>query len=74
MRFFQVSRHTLGLIFLVMSCATLAQTIPAEMTGIWGPSQNQWGRGDDGKNTRCEANPAIANNPSLFMDFSQTET
>ena len=69
MRFFQVSRHTLGLIFLVMSCATFAQTIPAEMTGIWGPPQSQWGRGDDGKNTRCEANPAIANNPSLFYGF-----
>ena len=66
MRLFLIRRLTLGFIFLVLSCTTFAQNIPAEMTGIWGPPQSQWGRGDDGRNTRCEANPAVGNNPALF--------
>jgi hypothetical protein len=69
MKLLRVSSLTPAFIFLVISCATFAQTIPAEMTGIWGPPKSQWGRGDDGKNTRCEADPAKGNNPSLFYGF-----
>ena len=69
MRLYQVRTLTPVFIFLITASAAFAQTIPTEITGIWGPPQSQWGRGDDGKNTRCEANPAIANNASLFYGF-----
>lgn len=66
MKLSQIVGATSVSIFFFMSCATFAQHIPAEMTGVWGPPKSQWGLGEDGKNTRCEANPSIGNNPALF--------
>lgn len=53
----------------LITTGTVAQTLPPELIGTWGPPRSEWGRGDDGKNTRCEANPNLGNNTSIFYGF-----
>jgi hypothetical protein len=59
----------IGSVYFSIQNLSFAVDFPQELVGTWGPPQSQWGRGSDGKPTRCDTNHSTGNNTDIFKSI-----
>jgi hypothetical protein len=69
MRIFCLKKILIGCLYLSISQLSFAVDFPQELVGTWGPEQSTWGKGADGKPSRCDVNYSTGNNPEIFKSI-----
>ncbi len=59
----------IGSVYFSIQNLSFAVNFPQELVGTWGPAQSTWGKGADGKPTRCDSSYATGNNPDIFKSI-----
>jgi len=69
MKIIGIKIFLIGFVCLSIQNLCFAVNFPQELVGTWGPAQNTWGKGADGKPTRCDISYSTGNNPEIFKSI-----